>query len=57
MHDSWTTDGKASRTDGRTPNPVPTEDDGAAIAWYIVQTKPHKEAAVESFLKAIVTDV
>jgi transcriptional antiterminator RfaH len=27
------------------------------IAWYIVQTKPHKEASVESFLRSIVADV
>jgi transcriptional antiterminator RfaH len=57
MHDSWVTDGKASRTDGRMPIRVPTEGAGGGTAWYIVQTKPHKEAAVESFLKALVTDV
>jgi transcriptional antiterminator RfaH len=57
MHDSWTTDGKASRTDGRTPIPVPPQGTGSAVAWYILQTKPHKEAAVESSLRAVVTDV
>jgi len=53
--DSLTADGRRSRTDGRTPTRIPAESAGAA--WFIVQTKPHKEAAVESFLKAIVADV
>jgi len=55
MHDSWA-DGKASRTDGRTPTRVRGESPGLA-AWYIVQTKPHKEAAVESLLRSIVAEV
>ncbi len=57
VHDSWAPDGKASRTDGRTPTRVPSEHGGGALAWYIVQTKHHKEGAVESFLRATVADV
>jgi transcription antitermination factor NusG len=55
VHDS--TDGKSSRTDGRTPTRVLSERAEGAVAWYIVQTKHHKEGSVESFLKTIVTDV
>jgi transcriptional antiterminator RfaH len=57
MHDSLAAGGKASRTDGRTPTPLPADGPGGSVTWYIVQTKPHKEAAVESFLRAIVADV
>ena len=55
MRDSWA-DGKASRTDGRTPTPALLKGPGP-VAWYIIQTKPHKEAAVESLLQPIVADV
>jgi transcriptional antiterminator RfaH len=57
VHDSWATDGVPSRTDGRTPARISAENAEATIAWYIIQTKPHKEASVESFLRSIVTDV
>jgi transcriptional antiterminator RfaH len=55
--DSWTADGRRSRTDGRTPTRVSGESWEGEAAWYILQTKPHKEGAVESFLKGIVPDV
>ncbi|MET0153820.1 MAG: transcription termination/antitermination NusG family protein [Candidatus Binatia bacterium] len=57
MHDSWATDGLAPRTDGRTPTRLPGERAEGTIAWYIVQTKPHKEASVERFLRGMVADV
>jgi transcriptional antiterminator RfaH len=57
MNDSLAPDGKASRTDGRTPTQVASTRTEGAVAWYIVQTKPHKESSVESFLKRIVADV
>ena len=57
MHDSWVTDGKASRTDGRTHTRASGEPTEGGAAWYIVQTKPHKEAVVESFLRVVVADV
>ncbi len=55
--DSWTADGRPSRTDGRTPTRVSSERVEGAVAWYILQTKPHKEGSVESFLKGLVPDV
>jgi len=55
--DSWTADGKSSRTDGRTPTRASSERREGDVVWYIVQTKPHKEGSVESFLKGIVADV
>jgi transcriptional antiterminator RfaH len=57
MHDSWATGGSASRTDGRTPTRLTDELHEAAATWYIVQTKPHKEGSVESFLKGKAPDV
>jgi transcriptional antiterminator RfaH len=57
MHDSWATDGLAPGTDGRTPTRLPGERAEGTIAWYIVQTKPHKEAWVERFLRGMVADV
>jgi transcriptional antiterminator RfaH len=55
--DSWTADGRRSRTDGRTPTRVSSERREGDVAWYIVQTKPHKEGSVEGFLKGVVPDV
>jgi transcriptional antiterminator RfaH len=55
--DSWITDGRGSRTDGRTPTRASSERCEHDVAWYIVQTKPHKEGSVESFLKGLVPDV
>ena len=57
MHDSWATDGLAPRTEGRTPTRLPGERAEGTVAWYIVQTKPHKEASVERFLRGMVADV
>src|SRR5262245_45739503 len=55
MQESWTTDGKAFRTDGRMPTLAGSEH--SAATWYIIQTKPHKEGWVESVLKALLPDV
>jgi transcriptional antiterminator RfaH len=37
--------------------PLRLEESPTAPAWYIVQTKPHKEPIVESFLRGMVIDV
>lgn len=54
---SCTTGGEGALTDGRTPRIFP--EDGIAVteAWYIVQTKPHKEAFVESRLEELAVEV
>ncbi len=57
MYDSWATGGVASRTDGRTLARFPHEVNESTDAWYIVQTKPHKEGSVEGFLRRMGVDV
>jgi transcriptional antiterminator RfaH len=57
MYDSWATGTVPSRTDGRTHIRSPNEIGEGAVAWYIVQTKPHKEGSVESFLRGKAPDV
>ena len=57
MSDSSATGSTVSRADGRTRAHVPDERMEGVGAWYIVQTKPHKEGSVESFLRGMVVDI